>query len=171
MLWGREKAYKCNMEAWATARARVACPIAPNADRGQRQPNVLLRPKADISRRPAFDPIVLKKSFSGDDQNSLEPLIRLACGDVRGHIQSYKAITDTRIGATVQCSGRDGKGSAFVRFSAAFGFQLLQDYLPITVMFVAPEPPRGISRTANRRRPSCLADAGTELASSDSNVA
>jgi hypothetical protein len=28
--------------------------------------------------------IVLKKSSWGDDQNSLEPLMRLACGDVRG---------------------------------------------------------------------------------------
>src|SRR5712664_3821043 len=35
-------------------------------------------------------PIVLKKSFLGDEQNFLEPLMRLASGDVRDHIFSHK---------------------------------------------------------------------------------
>jgi hypothetical protein len=35
-------------------------------------------------------PIVLKKSFLGDEQNFLGPLMRLASGDVRDHIVSHK---------------------------------------------------------------------------------
>jgi hypothetical protein len=34
--------------------------------------------------------IVLKKSFLGDEQNFLGPLMRLASGDVRDHIFSHK---------------------------------------------------------------------------------
>jgi hypothetical protein len=34
--------------------------------------------------------ILLKKSFSGDDQNLLGPLMRFARGDVRDHIVSHK---------------------------------------------------------------------------------
>jgi hypothetical protein len=34
--------------------------------------------------------IVLKKSFLGDEQNFLGPLMRLASGDVRDHIVSHK---------------------------------------------------------------------------------
>jgi hypothetical protein len=34
--------------------------------------------------------IVLKKSFWGDDQNFLGPLMHFARGDVRGHIAFYK---------------------------------------------------------------------------------
>jgi hypothetical protein len=47
-----------------------------------------------------FVPIVLKKSFLGDGQNFLGPLMRLASGDVRDHIVSHKTTTDHRIGAT-----------------------------------------------------------------------
>ena len=34
--------------------------------------------------------IVLKKSFWGDERNSLEPLMRFTHGDVRDHIDSSK---------------------------------------------------------------------------------
>ena len=37
-----------------------------------------------------FVPIVLKKSFWGDERNFLEPLMRFAHGDVRGHIDPFK---------------------------------------------------------------------------------
>ena len=35
-------------------------------------------------------PIVLKKSFLGDERNFLGPLMRFARGDVRDHIVSHK---------------------------------------------------------------------------------
>src|SRR5947207_12469415 len=35
-------------------------------------------------------PIVLKKSFWGDERKFLEPLMRFACGDMRDHIVSHK---------------------------------------------------------------------------------
>jgi hypothetical protein len=38
----------------------------------------------------SFVPIVLKKSFLGDERNFLEALMRFACGDVRDHIVSRK---------------------------------------------------------------------------------
>jgi hypothetical protein len=44
-------------------------------------------------------PIVLKKSFLGDERNFLGPLMRFARGDVRDHIDSHKRTTDLRIGA------------------------------------------------------------------------
>ncbi len=37
-----------------------------------------------------FVPIVLKKSFLGDEQNFIGPLMRFACGDVRYHVVSHK---------------------------------------------------------------------------------
>jgi hypothetical protein len=35
-------------------------------------------------------PILLQKSFWGDDRNFLGPLMRFVCGDVRDLIVSYK---------------------------------------------------------------------------------
>ena len=52
-----------------------------------------LPPTTDIvrsGRHVSKVPIVLKKSFSGDDQNLLGPLMRFARGDVRDHIVSHK---------------------------------------------------------------------------------
>src|SRR5258708_35891330 len=40
--------------------------------------------------RSAFPSIVLQKSFWGDEQKFLEPLMRFACGDMRDHIVSYQ---------------------------------------------------------------------------------
>jgi hypothetical protein len=45
---------------------------------------------AQYSRHVHFVPIVLKKSFSGEERKFLGPLIRFARGDVRVHIISYK---------------------------------------------------------------------------------
>jgi hypothetical protein len=45
-------------------------------------------------RRPqryvGFVPILLQKSFWGDERNFLGPLMRFVCGDVRDLIVSYK---------------------------------------------------------------------------------
>jgi hypothetical protein len=38
----------------------------------------------------SFWPIVLKRSFLGDERNFLRPLMRFARGDVRAHIVSHK---------------------------------------------------------------------------------
>src|SRR6266404_3547515 len=49
--------------------------------------------KTDInyrSRDVRLVPIVWQKSFWGDERNFLEPLMRFARGDVRGHIYSSK---------------------------------------------------------------------------------
>jgi len=73
---------------------------------------------------------VLKKSFLGDEQNFLGPLMRLASGDVRDHIVSQKTTTDHRIGATELCCGRDIKKSTFPEFLVPFDFRLLQQCLP-----------------------------------------
>jgi hypothetical protein len=37
-----------------------------------------------------FVPILLKKSFLGDERNFLGPLMRFVCGDVRALIVSHK---------------------------------------------------------------------------------
>jgi hypothetical protein len=37
-----------------------------------------------------FAPILLQKSFWGDERNFLGPLMRFVCGDVRDLIVSYK---------------------------------------------------------------------------------
>ena len=53
----------------------------------------VLPPRADIGTPTAqvrFVPIVLKKSFWGDERNYLELLIRFERGDVRDHIDSSK---------------------------------------------------------------------------------
>jgi len=76
-------------------------------------------------------PIVLKKSFLGDERNFLGPLMRFARGDVRDTSFHTKTATDLRIGAEERCSGRDGQESTFARFSVRFDFRLFQQYLPI----------------------------------------
>jgi hypothetical protein len=45
---------------------------------------------AKILRHVRFVPIVLQKSFWGDERNFLEPLMRFTHGDVRDHIDSFK---------------------------------------------------------------------------------
>ena len=46
----------------------------------------LPQPSSDVR----FVPILLQKSFCGDERNFLEPLMRFTSGDVRGHIGSHK---------------------------------------------------------------------------------
>jgi hypothetical protein len=46
-----------------------------------------------------FAPIVLKKSFSGDERNFLGPLMRFAHGDVRDHIVSAQKRPPTFVSA------------------------------------------------------------------------
>jgi hypothetical protein len=53
----------------------------------------LCTPKADIlcgELHVRFVPILLKKSFWGDERKFLGPLMRFARGDVRDHIASSK---------------------------------------------------------------------------------
>jgi hypothetical protein len=44
----------------------------------------------DCFQHVSFVPILLQKSFWGDEQNFLEPLMRFTSGDVRDHIVSSK---------------------------------------------------------------------------------
>jgi hypothetical protein len=56
-------------------------------------PHFRFTPMADIDHRRIdvrFVPIVLKKSFWGDDQNFSGPLMPFARGDMRDHIVSHK---------------------------------------------------------------------------------
>ena len=49
--------------------------------------------RTDIAGRPwrvCLVPILLQKSFWGDERNFLEPLMRFTSGDVRDHIVSSK---------------------------------------------------------------------------------
>ena len=62
---------------------------------------------AKILRHVRFVPIVLKKSFLGDERNFIGPLMRFACGDVRDHVVSHKNDQDLRIDVTELCSGSD----------------------------------------------------------------
>jgi hypothetical protein len=43
-----------------------------------------------LLRQVRFVPILLQKSFWGDERNFLGPLMRFVCGDVRDLIVSYK---------------------------------------------------------------------------------
>jgi hypothetical protein len=54
----------------------------------------------------ALEPIVLKKSFGGDERNFLGPLMHFVRRDVRDLIAHQKNGTELRIGATEYCSGR-----------------------------------------------------------------
>jgi hypothetical protein len=52
-----------------------------------------LLPTSDVARRSrhfAFGPILLQKSFWGDERKFLEPLMRFTSGDVRDHMVSLK---------------------------------------------------------------------------------
>ena len=73
-------------------------------------------------------PIVLKKSFLGDGQNFLGPLMRLASGDVRDHIVSHKNDHGPSYRRYGLCCGRDVKKSTFAEFLVPFDFRLLQRY-------------------------------------------
>jgi len=48
------------------------------------------RTSAVATVRSALPPIVLKKSFWGDERKVFEPLMRFARGDMRDHIVSHK---------------------------------------------------------------------------------
>src|ERR1700716_3501505 len=56
-----------------------------------------------------FVPILLQKSFWGDERKFLEPLMRFTHGDVRDHIVSSKSITDLRSGAKERRSRREAQ--------------------------------------------------------------
>jgi len=92
---------------------------------------------AKANAMSALPQIVLKKSFWGDEQKFLRPLMRLASGllrplmrlasgDVRDQWFHTKTTTDHRIGATGLCWGRDVKKSTFAEFLVPFDFRLFQ---------------------------------------------
>jgi hypothetical protein len=67
--------------------------------------------RTDITKHERYVgkvPILLKKSFSGDERKFLGPLMRFVRGDVRDHTFLRKTTTELRIGATEYCS--DGVG-------------------------------------------------------------
>jgi hypothetical protein len=70
--------------------------------------------------------ILLQKSFRGGEQKFLEPLMRLARGDVRDHIASSKINHDLRSGVEERHSSREVQRSTFARFLGLFDFRLLQ---------------------------------------------
>jgi hypothetical protein len=63
-----------------------------------------------------FAPIVLKKSFSGDERNFLGPLMRFARGDVRDQIVSHKNDHSRRIDPGERCSSGAYQKSTSARF-------------------------------------------------------
>jgi hypothetical protein len=64
----------------------------------------------------------LQKSFWGGERKFLEPLMRLARGDMRDHIASPKSITDLRSGVEKRRSSREVQRSTFARFLGLFDF-------------------------------------------------
>jgi hypothetical protein len=79
-----------------------------------------------VSENDRLSGIVLKKSFLGDEQNFLGPLMRLASGDVRDHIFSHKNDHGPSYRRYGLCCGRDVKKSTFAEFLVPFDFRLLQ---------------------------------------------
>jgi len=73
-------------------------------------------------------PIVLQKSFWGDERNFLEPLMRFTSGDVRDHIVSSKSTRDLHSGVEKRHSGGGVQRSTFARFFGSLDFRLLQQY-------------------------------------------
>ena len=90
-----------------------------------------LPPEADIvtaGRHVSKVPILLQKSFRGGERKFLDPLMRLAPGDV----SHPKSITDLRSGVEMRRSSREVQRSTFARFLGLFDFRLLQQNLPET---------------------------------------
>src|SRR5689334_7657311 len=71
-------------------------------------------------------PILLQKSFWGDERKILEALMRFTRRDVRDHIVSSKSITDLRSGTEKPRGRREAQRSTFARFLGLFDFRLLQ---------------------------------------------
>jgi hypothetical protein len=76
-------------------------------------------------------PILLQKAFWGVERKFLEPLMRLARGDVRDHIVSPKIDHGPRSGVEKRRGSREVQRPTFARFLGLFDFRLLQQYLPI----------------------------------------
>ena len=81
-------------------------------------------------RMSAFEGIVLKKSFWGDERKFLGPLMRFACGDMRDHIVSHK----NDHGASYRRYGvlqwRSRLKINICEILVSFDFRLLQHYPP-----------------------------------------
>ena len=74
-------------------------PVLPGRQRHAKQHAIAVPSAAVVGRDNAMSeglamsaspPILLQKSFSGDERNFLGPLMRFVCGDVRDLIVSYK---------------------------------------------------------------------------------
>jgi hypothetical protein len=81
-----------------------------------------------------FAPIVLKKSFLGDERDFLEPLMHFMRGDVRDHIVSRKSDHGPSYRRKELCCRRDVKKSTLAEVSGAFDFRLLQRNPPKAVV-------------------------------------
>src|ERR1700722_13954194 len=95
----------------------------------------LVCPVGELSRyrkstNDRFAPIVLKKSFLGDEGNVLGPLMLFALGDLRTTSSHPKTTTDLRISAREALQRWRGLKSAFARFSGSLDFRLFQQYPP-----------------------------------------
>ena len=73
-------------------------------------------------------PIVLKKSFWGDDRNFSGPLMRFARGDMRDHVVSHKNDQGASYRRCGVLQWRGWQIINFARFSVSFNFRLLQHY-------------------------------------------
>ena len=82
------------------------------------------------SRHVGKGPILLQKSFGGDERNFLGPLMGLARRDVRDHVAYQEKTMELRIGPAGLCSGREVEKSSFARFSRPFDFRVLQHCRP-----------------------------------------
>jgi|SRR5580704_2310286 hypothetical protein len=84
--------------------------------------------KQPTSRQVGFVPILLKKSFGGDERNFPGPLMRFARSGTTSLLR--KTTTELRIRATEHYNDGVVQTSTFARFLASFDFRLLQHYLP-----------------------------------------
>jgi hypothetical protein len=73
-------------------------------------------------------PILLQKSFLGDERNFLGPLMPFARGDMRDHIVSHKNDHGASQGLYAVLQWWIRLKISFCRFSASFDFRLLQQY-------------------------------------------
>jgi hypothetical protein len=81
------------------------------------------------ARQVRFVPIALKKSFWGDEQNFLGPLMLFARGDVRDHIVSHKNDQGASYGRYAVLQWWSRLKISFCAIFASFNFRLLQQTL------------------------------------------
>jgi hypothetical protein len=97
-------------------RMRLSAPSLSQA--GTEYPDAAANPGA-VRRPPrhvGLVPILLQKSFWGDERNFPGPLMRFTRGDVSDHIVSSKIDHDLRSGVEKQRSSRKVQRSTFARF-------------------------------------------------------